>query len=80
MKIYIAQMESESYSWIAAGLTEEESKKALLKEWNKHQKELKEIYERDPFFRAHIYKSVEALERNYDICVYELEPGQAERW
>ena len=34
-KHYIAQMETENFSFVAIGRTEEEAKRAIVKEWNK---------------------------------------------
>jgi hypothetical protein len=33
--VWVARMESESYSWTAVGKTEEEAINAIAKEWNK---------------------------------------------
>ena len=32
--VWVATMESESYTWTAAGLTKDEAIKAIVKEWN----------------------------------------------
>ena len=32
--VWVATMESESYTWTAVGLTEDEAKGAIAKEWN----------------------------------------------
>lgn len=35
---YIAVMNSENWTWIGFGSTEEEAKKAIVREWNKQRK------------------------------------------
>lgn len=65
-KMYIALMDSESFSWIALGTTKTNAKKALLAEWNE------KAYE--PF------SSVKAMDDEYGITVIELKPDTAARW
>jgi len=51
MKMYMAMMESESYTWIAFGSTAHKAKMAIKRKWDKHPytykmtlKELEEEY------------------------------------
>lgn len=52
MKVYVSQMDSENFSWIAVGETPEKAERAILKLWNsaperrerKTLKQLKEYY------------------------------------
>ena len=59
----IAEMWSESMTWVSRGRTEDEAKANILKKWNERQK----LYGLD-----YIYKTVAELEEHYDITIYDL--------
>ena len=59
----IAEMWSESRTWISKGKTEEEAKRAILSKWNKEQ---------DRFGLDNKYSTTGELEEHYDISIYDL--------
>ena len=72
-KVFVAQMSSERFDWLAVGRTEEEAKKGILRAWNRRQLGLKKLG-----FIEHTYmfKKVEDLDSEYGICVTEIEMGK----
>lgn len=73
--MFIAEMWSESRTWLSLGETKHEAKEAIRKKWNESQKDLV----RSGWINIpHIYKSVEDLERNYDIDIVCLNAGECE--
>ena len=75
--MFVAQMNSESYSWIALGETREQAGEAIRKKWNKRQRN---IHKNDPDFEVTIYKTVEELDNYYGIAYFEMKLGQCEVW
>lgn len=69
--VYVAQMESESFSWLSVGETEEQAKTAILKEWNKRIKSNSEYY-------GILFEKwdMEKLETYYAITVEKIGNGQ----
>ena len=70
-----AIMESESFTWIAHGNTEEEAKEAILREWNRRQLKLRRTI---PEWTPVIYKTMEDFEADYDIEIFDMAPGTCE--
>lgn len=64
VKHYIAIMETEHFSWLAVGKTEEEARNAIAKAWNK-----KDGYHRER-------QTTEQLDSYYGINVYDLADGE----
>ena len=63
--MFIAQMESENYSWIAIGETEKEAKEAIVNKWNDST--------REPM-------TVEKLDEYYGIATMSLKKGECVVW
>ena len=71
--MFIAQMDSESCSWIALGNTEDEAKIALMERWNKRQRYLSQNGIID---EPWLVGNPKYLDEEYGISVVELEPGE----
>lgn len=67
-KIFIAIMNSENYTWVSWGKTEESAKRGILKEWNRQAKEC-------PWM---LKMSLKALEEYYGFNVSELSEKECE--
>lgn len=67
---YIAIMHSENYTWIAYGSSEENAKKAIVKEWNNQRKSC--------YWMEHA--TVKKLDEYYGINVIEAINGKCEAW
>ena len=75
--MFIAQMDSESLSWLAIGETEDEALEALRKRWNERQRKLLQ----DGWInKPDIVGRISVLEEWYGINVTELKPGECECW
>lgn len=72
--MFIIVMGTESKEFVALGTTEENVKKALVKEWNSSQREAKKHFEA---FEPWIVKDAEELQDYYGFTLYELEPNTA---
>ena len=70
---FVGEMESESFSWIALGTTEEETKGAIKEAWNRNQQSL-EQHGYTPYY----FNTIEELEEEYDITITKLAPGSCE--
>jgi len=71
--MFIAQMDSESCSWIALGNTEDEAKIALMDRWNKRQRYLSQNGIID---ESWLVDNPKYLDEEYGISVVELESGE----
>ena len=72
-KVFVAQMSSECFDWLAVGRTEEEAKKSILKAWNRRQFHLKKSnYARSSYY----FRNVDDLDEEYGITVTEIEIGK----
>ena len=69
--VYVAQMETESFSWLSVGETEEQAKDAVLKRWNRNVKSQSEYY-------GTPYKKwdMETLESYYEVTVERVGMGE----
>ena len=74
--MFVAIMESEHYSWMALGNTEEQAMDAIREAWNKHQRG---VFKRDGDFEMLSFETNEDLNNYYGIWVEELKPGQC-KW
>ena len=61
-KHYLAEMETEHYSWKAIGTTPEQAKRAILKAWNSDDWREK--------------MTLQGLDDWYGISIYELKDGE----
>lgn len=73
--MFIATMDTENYSWMALGRTEDEAEEALRRKWNERQYTLVEhgIIDEEEMSKA---DSVDELSEWYGIYTEELEPGE----
>lgn len=71
--MFIAQMVSESCSWMALGNTKDEAKIALMERWNKRQRYLSQNGIID---EPWLVSNPKYLEEEYGIEVKELQPGE----
>ena len=78
--MFIATMETESYTWMSLGETEEQVKQAILDRWNKRQLQAKQSMKDLLGFEPTFYKTVEEMENDYSILCKDIEPGQCEIW
>lgn len=67
---YIALMQSENYIWIGFGNTEEEAKKAIVRQWNKERKYC-------PYME---HATVNKFEEWYGFYTMEAINGKCETW
>ena len=72
--MYIAQMDTERYDYMSLGNTEADAKNAIRDKWNANQRTMKE---QGWINTPHYYRTIEAMEKDYDITVFQLESGQA---
>ena len=71
--MFVATMESESCSWIALGITENDAKEALMERWNSHQAHL---YQNGTINAPWYVSNPKYLEEEYGVLVIRLQPGQ----
>jgi hypothetical protein len=75
--MYIGIMDSESLEWMSLGHTETEAKQAILDSWNSHQRTL---VHNGSINTPLIFGSIIDLEKEYDIEINKIEPGECKFW
>ena len=71
--MYIANMETETMTWIGLGETEIEAKEAIRNKWNEHQRKLVQSGWKN---EEEIAGNLKVLEGWYDIDIIELGVGE----
>lgn len=69
----VAIMSSETMEWYSLGRDEKEAKEAILHSWNKNQISLVKSGWKN---EAETFADVEKMEKEYDIEIIKLNPGE----
>ena len=73
----IAVMNSENYEWMSLGGTEAEAKEAIRNQWNYQQTVLVHNGVKN---KPDIFGNIQEMEKEYDIDIIKLSPGECKFW